>query len=140
MTINNLDILLFQFGTSLPRPVLTVVSWLAYRFLRRWVRWSGIPISLRIFYSLLWYTHSQRLWHSQQSRSRRFLELSGFFYDPMDVHNLISAFSKSSLNIWRLSVHVLVRPSLENFEYCFARVCGYCNCTVVWTFFVIAFL
>ena len=46
-----------------PCPVLTVASWSAYRFLRRQVRWSGIPISFRIFHSLLWST--QRLWHSQ---------------------------------------------------------------------------
>ena len=46
-----------------PCPVLTVASWPAYRFLRRQVRWSGIPISFRIFHSLLWST--QRLWHSQ---------------------------------------------------------------------------
>ena len=46
-----------------PRPVLTVASWPAYRFLKRQVRWSGIPISFRIFHSLLWST--QRLWHSQ---------------------------------------------------------------------------
>ena len=56
-----------------PRPVLTVASWPAYRFLKRQVRWSGIPISFRIFHSLLWSTQSvcdphrlcQRLkWHS----------------------------------------------------------------------------
>ena len=49
-----------------------------------------------------------------------FLELSCFFYDPMDVGNLISGssvFSKSSLNIWKFSVHVLLKPSLENFEH-----------------------
>ena len=46
-----------------PCPVLTVASWPAYRFLRRQVRWSGIPISWRIFHSLLWST--QRLWRSQ---------------------------------------------------------------------------
>ena len=49
-----------------------------------------------------------------------FLELSFFFYDPMDVGNLISgssAFSKSSLNIWTFTVHVLLKPGLENFEH-----------------------
>ena len=54
-----------------------------------------------------------------------FLEFSCFFYDPMDVGNLISdfsAFSKSSLNIWRFSVHVLLKPHLENFEHYFASV------------------
>ena len=44
-----------------PPPVLTVASWPAYRFLRRQVRWSGIPISLRIFHSLLWSTQSKAL-------------------------------------------------------------------------------
>ena len=48
-----------------------------------------------------------------------FLEFFCFFYDPTDAGNLISgssAFSKSSLNIWKFSVHVLLKPSLENFE------------------------
>ena len=51
-----------------------------------------------------------------------FLELSRFFDDPADVGNLISAFSKSSLNIWKSSVHVLLKPGLENFEHYFASV------------------
>ena len=54
-----------------------------------------------------------------------FLEFSCFFYDPMDVGNLnsgSSAFSKSSLNIWNFSVHILLKPSLENFEHYFANV------------------
>ena len=53
------------------------------------------------------------------------MEFSCFFYDPMDVGNLISgssAFSKSSLNIWKFSVHILVKPDLENFEHYFAIV------------------
>ena len=52
-----------------------------------------------------------------------FLELSCFFSDPMDVGNLISgssAFSKSSLNIWKFMVHVLLKPHLDNFEHYFA--------------------
>ena len=54
-----------------------------------------------------------------------FLELSCFFYDLTDVDNLISgsyAFSKSSLNIWMFSVHILLKPQLENFEHYFASV------------------
>ena len=72
-----------------------------------------------------------------------FLELSCFFNDPTDVGNLISgssAFSKSSLNIWKLMVHILLYPGLENFEYYFASEWDECNCVVVWTFFGIAFL
>ena len=53
-----------------------------------------------------------------------FLEFCCFFYDPADVGNLISgssAISKSSLNIWKFSVHILLKPTLENFEHYFAR-------------------
>ena len=54
-----------------------------------------------------------------------FLELLCFFNDPVDVGNLISvssAFSKSSLNIWKFTVHVLLKPGLENFEHYFTSV------------------
>ena len=54
-----------------------------------------------------------------------FLEFSCFFYDPKDVGNLISgssAFSKSNLNIWKFSVHILLKPGLENFEHYFASM------------------
>ena len=71
-----------------------------------------------------------------------FLEFPCFFYDPTDTGNLTSgssAFSKSSLNIWNFLVHILLKPSLENFEHYFASVWDECNCVVVWTFFVIAF-
>ena len=48
-----------------------------------------------------------------------FLELSCFSYDPVDVGNLISAFLKSSTNIWEFLVHILLKPSLENLEHYF---------------------
>ena len=54
-----------------------------------------------------------------------FLELSCFFDDPADVGNLISgssAFSKTSLNIWKFTVHVLLKPGLENFKHYFTSV------------------
>ena len=72
-----------------------------------------------------------------------FLEISCFFHDPGDVGNLISgssAFSKTSLNIWNFTVHVLLKPGLENFEHYFTSVWDECNCAVVWAFFGIAFL
>ena len=72
-----------------------------------------------------------------------FLELSCFFYDPRDVSNLIScssAFSKSSLYTWKFSVHVLLKPSLEDLEHNLTSMWNECNCMVVWTFFGIDFL
>ena len=54
-----------------------------------------------------------------------FLELSCFFNDPVDVGNLISgssAFSKASLTIWRLTVHILLKPGMENFDHYFTSV------------------
>ena len=72
-----------------------------------------------------------------------FLELSCFFNDPTDVGNLISgssAFSKSSLNILKFTVHILLKPGLENFEHYFTSEWDECNCTLVCAFFGIAFL
>ena len=71
-----------------------------------------------------------------------FLELSCFFDDPMDIGNLISgssAFFKTSLDIWMFSVHVLLKPGLENFEHYLTSMWDECNCVVVWAFFGIAF-
>ena len=124
-----------------PYLVLTVAFWPAYRFHRRQVRWSGIPTSWRIFHSLLWST--QRLWLVNEAEVDALLELSCFFYDPTDVGNLISgssAFSKTSSNTWKFSVHVLLKPSLGNFQHSFASLWDECNCAVVWTFFVMALL
>ena len=70
-------------------------------------------------------------------------ELFCFFDDAADVGNLLSgssAFSKTSLNIWKFMVHVSLKPGLENFEHYFTSVSGECNCAVVWAFFGIAFL
>ena len=72
-----------------------------------------------------------------------FLETSCFFHDPADVGNLTSgssAFSESSLNIWKFTVHVLLKPGLENFKHYFTSVRDECNCVVVCAFFGIAFL
>ena len=104
---------------------------------------------------VVWYSHllknsakfvviySQRFLCNQWSRSRFSLEFSCFFDDPVDIGNLISgssAFSESSLHIWKFSVHVLLKPDLENFEHYFTSVWDECNCVVVWAFFGIAFL
>ena len=143
MTIYRLDILLSWFGTMsvVPCSLLTVASWPAYRFLRRQVRWSGIPISLSS--TVCCDPHSQSLGIFNKAEVDVSLELSWFFNDQMDVGNLISgssAFTKSSLNIWKFTVHILLKPGLENFEHYFASMWDECNCVAVWTFFGIAFL
>ena len=68
---------------------------------------------------------------------------SCFFHDRADVSNLISgssAFSKTSLNIRKFTVHILLKPGLENFEHYSTSVWDECNCAVGWAFFGIAFL
>ena len=104
---------------SVPCPILTVASCPAYRFLRRQVRWSGIPISKNFPQFVVIHT-VKGFGIVKEGEVDVFLELSCFFYDPKDVGNLISgssAFSKSSLYIWKFSVYVLLRPSLKNFEH-----------------------
>ena len=63
-----------------------------------------------------------------------FLELSYSFNDLADVGNLVSgssAFSKSSLNMWKFTIHILLKPGLENFDHYFASVWDECSCMVV---------
>ena len=91
-----------------PCLALSVASWLAYRFLRRQVKWSGIPISLRISQFVV--IHIVKGFSViNETEVDVFLEFSCFFYDPTHVGNLISgscAFSKFSLNIWKFSIHL----------------------------------
>ena len=125
-----------------PCPVPTVASWLAYRFLKRQVRWSGILISFRIFQFIVIHT-VKGFGIANKAEIDVFLELSCLFDDPVDVGNLISgssAFSKTSLNIWKFTVHILQKPSLENFKYHFTSVRDKCNCAVVSALFVIVSL
>ena len=71
-----------------------------------------------------------------------FLLLSCFFNDPVDVGSLISgssAFSKTSLNIWKFMVHILLRPGLENFKHYFTSVWDECSCVVDLVFFQLTF-
>ena len=82
-------------------------------------------LSLEEFSTVCCDPHSQGFGVVNEAEVDIFLEFSCFFYDPMDVGNLISgssAFSKTSLNIWKFTVHVLLKPDLENFEHYFASV------------------
>ena len=99
--------------------------------------------SLEEFSSLLWSTQSKAFDILNKAEVDVFLELYWFFNVPTDVGNLISgsfAFSKSSLNIWKFTVHVLLKSSLKDFEHNLASMWDACNCVVVWALFGIAFL
>ena len=98
-----------------PCPVLTVASWPGYRFLRRKVRWAGVPNSWR-FSAVCCDPYSQRLWCSQKSRSRCFsgtLLLFQWSNGCLQLNSGSSVFTKSNLNTWKFSVHILLKPHLE---------------------------
>ena len=107
------------------------------------VRWSGIPISLKSFPQFVVIYTVKGFSIVNEAEVDVFLQFCCFFYDPMDVGNLISgssSFYKSSLNIWKFQVHILLKPCLENFEHYSAGVWDECSCVEVWTFFGIALL
>ena len=125
MTIYSLDVLLSQFGTILLFLVQFYCCFL-----------TCIQVSQEAG-QVVWYSHllkdfpvcgdphSQRLWLVNKAEIDVFLELSCFFHDPADVGNLISgslAFSKTSLNIWKFTVHLLLKPGLEDFEHYFTSM------------------
>ena len=113
---------------------LTVASWLAYRFLRKQVRWFGIPISLRIFQFVV--IHTVKGVVSEAEVDVFFLKFPCFLYDPANVSNLISgssAFSKSHLHIWKFLLPILLKLSLKNFEHNLTSMGNEWNCLVVWT-------
>ena len=127
--------------SAVPCPVLTVASWPAYRFLKRQVRWYSHQF--QNFPQFVVVHTLKGFGIVNKAEIDIFPELSCFFNDPADVGNLISgssAFSKTSLNIWKFTVHELLKPGLENFEHYFASMWDECNCAVVWAFFGTVFL
>ena len=143
VTIYSLDILLFQFGTS---PLS--MSGCNCCFL------TCIQISQEAG-KVLWYSHlfknlpqfvvicPVKGFSIVSEVADVFLEFSCFFYDPVAVGKLISCssvFSKSSLYIWYFLVHILLKPSLKDFENYLASMWNECNCMAIWTFFSIALL
>ena len=124
-----------------PCPVLTVVSWSIYRFLRRQVRLSGIPISLRIFQFAMIHT-AKGFSIVKEAEVNAFMAFISCFYDRTDVGYLIlgsSAFFKYSLYIWKFLIHIFFKPCLKSFEHHLASIWNECSCIVVWAFFGIAF-
>ena len=88
------------------------------------MRWSGIPISLIIFQFVVIRT-VKGFTVVNEEEVDIFLEFPCFLYDPVNVGNLISgssAFSKPSLYIWKFLVHILLKPSLKDFEHNLASV------------------
>jgi hypothetical protein len=121
-----------------PCPVLNVASVAssskpAHKLLRRQVKWSSILISLRIFQFAV--IHTVKGFNAvNEAEVGIFLEFSCFRHDPTGVGNLTSSsftFSKSSLNIWKFSVHLMLKPSLEDFEQYLASMLYECNYMVV---------
>ena len=105
-------------------------------------RWSGIPIASTIFQFVV--IHKVKGFSVlSKGEVDVFLEFLCFFYDSAYIGHLISgssAFSKTSLNIRKFTVHILLKPGLENFEDYFTSVWDECNCMVVLIFLGIAFL
>ena len=128
MTIYSLDVLLSQSGNNLLFLIRSNCCFLAY-----------IQISQEAGQGV-WYSHLFKYFpqfvviytvkgFGVVNEADVFLKFSYFLYDPTDIGNLISgssAFSKSSLNIWKFSVHVLLKPSLENFQHYFASMWDEC--------------
>ena len=133
-----------------PCPVLTVASWPAGFLALRNLQASQEAGQV------VWYSHLLKNFpqfiviHTvkgfgivNKAEIDVFLEPSCFFDDLTDVGNLISgssAFSKTSLNICKFILHVLLKPGLEDSDHYFTSVWDECNCVVVWAFFDIAFL
>ena len=140
MTVYSLDVLLSQYGTSL----LSMPS--SNCCILTCIQVSQEAVNV-VCYSHLLKNFPQFVVEGfsivNKAEVDVLLDLSCFFCDPMDIGNLISsssAFTKSSLNIWKFMVHILLKPGLENFKRYFTSMWDECNCAVVWAFFGIVFL
>ena len=125
-----------------PCSVVTVASWPEYRFLRRQLRWSGIPISMNFPQFVVIHT-VKGFCILNETEVDAFLEFSFFNYNPTDAGYLTygsSAFSKSNLYVWKSLIHVLLKPSFKNSEHYLADVRNEQNCVIVLTFFGFAFI
>ena len=108
------------------------------RFPRRQVKWPGISHFLKSFPQFVVIHTVKGFSIVNEAEVDVFLELSCFFHDPVDVGNLISgssAFSKPSLYIWKLSIHKVLKPSLNNFERNFTSMWNvqlYSSLNILW--------
>ena len=116
--------------------VLTAASWPACRFLSGQVRWSGYSHLSKSFPVC----HDPHKGSSivNETEIDIFLKFSCFLYNPVSVGNLISSFSsfsKSSLAIWNFLVHILLKPSMQDFKHDLISKGDECNCPMISTFF-----
>ena len=125
MTIYSLDVLLFLFGTSL---LFHIQFYLLLPDLHTDFstgRSSGLVFPFLSEFSTVYCDPHKGFGIVNKAEIDAFLELSSFLDDPADVGNLISgssAFSKSSLNIWKFTVHIPLKSGFENFEHYFASM------------------
>ena len=103
---------------------------------RRQVRWSSIPISLRAFHFVI---HTVKGFSIvDETELDAFLEFPSFLYDPENVAicSLVPLpFSKPSLGIWKLLVHIMLKPSMQDFKHDLTSMGDECNCPMANTFF-----
>ena len=128
--------------SAVPCLILMVASWPTHKFLRRHLRWSGILIS-KNFPQFVVILGIKVFRVVNETEVDFFLEFPCFLYDPANVSNWTSgssALSKSSLYIWKFSVHVLLKPSLKNFEHNLASMWDECNWNIDKMFFNIVLL
>ena len=143
MTIYSLDVLLSQFGTSLLFHVQFYLLLLDQHTDFSGGRSSGLVLHLLKNFPEFVVVHTVKVFSIvNEAGVNVFLEFSWFFYDPMDVGNLISGFLPFLNPLWTSgsSWFTYVKPSLENFEHYFASMWDHGNCVVVSIFFDIAFL
>ena len=102
-----------------PYRVLTVASWPTYRFLKRQIRWYGIPISKSFpQFVVIYLVKGCSIVY--ETKTDVFLKFPHFFCNPANVDNLISSsssFSKPSLDIWKFLVHIMLKPTIQDFQH-----------------------
>ena len=116
--------------SALPCSVLTVASWPAHRFLRRQVRWSGIPISVSSPQFVVIHT-VKRFCMVSKAEVGVFLEFSCFFYDPTNVDNLISGSSPFLNPAWTYGISQFMYCSRLAWRNYFGSMWDECNCVAL---------
>ena len=126
-----------------PYKVPTVASWPAHRFLRRQVRWVWYSYLSKGFPQFVMIHTVKGFCTVNETEIDVFLKFPCFLYNPTNVGDLISsssAFSKPSLDIWKFWVHIMLKPSMEDFKHDLISMGDEGNCLMVRIFFSTALL